>query len=100
LDFVILEAEEIVNIWQRAEVEATRVSAALLEAGRDSTKLAIPGFTFLVAALESITSVEIVECQNRAILLSVNQLADTVAKQLVAGNVDFVTSLSLLNQNL
>jgi len=80
INLVSLPTEESVDIWQLAQIESTSVSSALLVTSRESSELAVPGLSCLIATLISLTIDWVSESGGRAVSVTVDKLADAVTE--------------------
>lgn len=84
---MILESKEGIDILFSAQIEATSIGSALFVTSRDSAEFRIPGVTLSVARLEFFV------CNWVGVLSHfVVQFSDTVSKELMACDVNLVTS--------
>ena len=91
VNIFLFETEKSVDIRKSTEVEPASISFALLVRSRESSKLAIPCLTLLVAALILLSSQWISERWACTISISVAEFANSMAEQLVTCNMELVT---------
>mmetsp|Transcript_22285 Transcript_22285/g.27353 ORF Transcript_22285/g.27353 Transcript_22285/m.27353 type:complete len:474 (-) Transcript_22285:385-1806(-) len=100
VDLGLLPAEEGVDVGQLAKVEAASVRTALLITRREGAEFAVPSLASLVARLVLLSSHWVGERGSRAIGISVDELADAVAEQLVARHMHLIRLDRVLSQQV
>lgn len=90
INILIFKAEESVDFWQSAEIESASVSSALFITSREGAELSIPCLTLFVAAFELVTTHRVSVRLTATIGISIDELADTMAEELMTSNMHLV----------